>query len=228
MTNFQMAVNPQIIKSYAAEERAYMTELIIRSSKFSFYLLFLLSLPIVLEVDQILQLWLKKVPEYSSLFTVLILVVVLIDSVSGPLMTAIQATGKIKVYQVVVGSLLILILPVSYLFLKAGYSPEITLYVNIVVSLIALAVRLFIVWKLLDFPVKGFIREIVLKNAVIVAISLSLPLFLRSVMDAGYLRLLVLTAVSLVWSAALIYIIGLCKSEKELVWRAVKKIIKRK
>lgn len=226
--NFQMAVNPQIIKSYAAGHRAYMTELIIRSSKFSFYLLFMLSLPIVLEVDQLLKLWLKTVPDYSAIFTVLILAVILIDSVSGPLMTAIQASGKIKVYQVVVGSLLLLILPLSYLFLKAGYSPEITLYINIVISILALAVRLFIVGKLLDFPVWGFIHEVVLRNTAIVVLSLSLPLFLRSQMDANYLRLLLVAAVAPIWSGLLIYLIGLRKSEKELLGRAVKKVFRRK
>ena len=161
VSNFQMAVNPQIIKSYAAEEKDYMASLVIRSSKFSFYLLYLLSLPIIIEIDQILKLWLKTVPDYSSIFTILVLVVILIDCVSGPLMTAIQATGKIKVYQAVVGSLLTLILPISYTLLKQGYSPEVTLYVNIVISIIALSFRLYLVWKLLDFPVLRFIQEII-------------------------------------------------------------------
>jgi len=198
VTNFQMAVNPQIIKSYAADEKRYMTSLIIRSSKFSFYLLFLLSLPIILEIDQILKLWLKIVPDYAPIFTVLFMVVILIDSVSGPLMTAIQATGKIKVYQVVVGSLFISILPLSYLFLKLGYSPEITLYINIVISIIALSFRLFLVWKLLNFPIKVFIKEIILKNILIVLLSLSLPFFVKSLMDSNILRLIVVVFISLI------------------------------
>lgn len=228
VTNFQMAVNPQIIKSYAADEKEYMTSLIIRSSKFSFYLLFLLSLPIILEIDQILKMWLKIVPDYAPIFTVLILVVILIDSVSGPLMTAIQATGKIKVYQVVVGSLLILILPLSYLFLKLGYSPEITLYINIVISIIALSFRLSLVRKLLNFPVKVFVKEIILKNILIVLLSLPLPFFVRSFMDANILRLIVVVFVSLIWNATIIYAIGLLKSEKAIVLRGINKIIKRK
>lgn len=228
VTNFQMAVNPQIIKSYAADEKEYMTSLIIRSSKFSFYLLFLLSLPIILEIDQILKMWLKIVPDYAPIFTVLILVVILIDSVSGSLMTAIQATGKIKVYQVVVGSLLILILPLSYLFLKLGYSPEITLYINIVISIIALSFRLSLVRKLLNFPVKVFVKEIILKNILIVSLSLSLPFFVRSFMDANILRLIVVVFVSLIWNATIIYAIGLLKSEKAIVLRGINKIIKRK
>lgn len=228
VSNFQMAVNPQIIKSYASDEKKYMTLLIIRSSKFSFYLLFLLSLPIILEVDQILKLWLKTVPDYASIFTILILVIILIDCVSGPLMTAIQATGKIKIYQAVVGTLLILILPISYFLLKKGHSPEITLYVNIAASIIALFIRLYIVWKLLNFPVMRFIKEIILKNTLIIPFSISVPLMIKYSMDVSFTRLIVVILVSISWSISLIYFIGLNKTEKSLVTRGIQKIVNKK
>jgi len=222
-----MAVNPQIIKSYAADEREYMYSLVIRGSKFSFYLLFFLSLPIMIEVDQILKLWLKTVPDYSSIFTILVLVIILIDCVSGPLMTAIQATGKIKVYQAVVGSLLMLILPISYFLLELGYSPEITLYVNIVISIIALSFRLYLVWKLLEFPIQRFVEEIILKNILIVLLSLSLPLLIRTSMDEHFIRLIVIVFVTLIWNAVIIFSLGLQKSEKAIVIRGINKILKR-
>lgn len=228
VSNFQMAVNPQIIKSYAADENEYMASLVIRSSKFSFYLLYLLSLPLILEIDQILKLWLKIVPGYSSIFTVLVLVIILIDCVSGPLMTAIQATGKIKVYQAVVGSLLTLILPISYILLKQGYSPEVTLYVNIVISIVALSFRLYLVWKLLEFPILRFIQEILLKNIVIVLLSLTIPLFIRYNMDENIVRLFILVSITVIWNSIIIYSIGLHKSEKAIVTRGINKIIKRK
>jgi O-antigen/teichoic acid export membrane protein len=227
VSNFQMAVNPQIIKSYAANERDYMYSLVMRGSKFSFYLLFFLSLPIMIEVDQILKLWLKIVPEYSSIFTILVLVIILIDCVSGPLMTAIQATGKIKVYQAVVGSLLMLILPISYFLLKMGYSPEITLYVNIVISIIALSFRLYLVWKLLGFPILRFIEEIILRNIGIVLLSLSLPLLIQYFMDEHFIRLIVVVFVTLIWNAVIIFSLGLQKSEKAIVIRGINKILKR-
>lgn len=227
VSNFQMAVNPQIIKSYAADDREYMYSLVIRGSKFSFYLLFFLSLPIMIEVDQILKLWLKTVPEYSSIFTLLVLVIILIDCVSGPLMTAIQATGKIKVYQAVVGSLLILILPISYFLLKKGYSPEITLYVNIIISIIALSIRLYLVWKLLGFPIQRFVEEIILRNIGIVLLSLSLPLFIQYFMDEHLIRLIVIVFVTLIWNAVIIFSLGLQKSEKAIVIRGINKILKR-
>ena len=204
-----------------------MYSFVIRGSKFSFYLLFILSLPIMIEVDQILKLWLKTVPEYSSIFTILVLVIILIDCVSGPLMTAIQATGKIKVYQAVVGSLLMLILPISYFLLKLGYSPEITLYVNIVISIIALSFRLYLVWKLLEFPIQRFVEEIILKNILIVLLSFSLPLLIRTSMDEHFIRLIVIVFVTLIWNAVIIFSLGLQKSEKAIVIREINKILKR-
>jgi hypothetical protein len=174
-----------------------------------------------------LKLWLKTVPEYSSIFTILVLVIILIDCVSGPLMTAIQATGKIKVYQAVVGSLLMLILPISYFLLELGYSPEITLYVNIVISIIALSFRLYLVWKLLEFPIQRFVEEIILKNILIVLLSLSLPLLIRTSMDEHFIRLIVIVFVTLIWNAVIIFSLGLQKSEKAIVIRGINKILKR-
>ena len=116
VTNFQMAMNPQIIKYFATDDLKHMHQLIFQGAKYSFFLLFILSLPILLEAEIILKLWLKIVPEYAVIFTRLIIINILIDSISGPLMTAANASGKIKLYQGIVGGLLILNLPVSYIF----------------------------------------------------------------------------------------------------------------
>lgn len=226
--NFQMAVNPQIVKSYAAQQKDYMTSLVIRSSKFSFYLLFLMSLPIILEVNQILLLWLKIVPDYAPIFTKLVLVVILVTSISSPLNTAMQATGKIEVYQAVVGTLLILILPISYVFLKFGYPPEVTLYITILIEIITLIFRLFFLKKLIKFPVLSFVKDVIVKNFIIVLLSSFLPFFIRSLMDENIFRLLIVVSVSLIWNASIIYIIGLNKFEKEIILNGIKKILKLK
>lgn len=227
VSNFQMAVRPQIIKSYAADEKDYMTSLVIRSSKFSFYLLFLISLPIILEVNQILELWLKTVPDYASVFTVLVLITILISCVSEPLMTTVQASGKIKVYQAVVGSLQILILPISYVFLKFGYSPEITLYIAIVIEVIALYFRLLFLKKIVAFPIKIFINEIIIRNIFIVTLSVSIPLFVRFKMDTSILRLFVIITISIIWSGFTIYFVGLNKEEKKMGLKVLSKVFKK-
>lgn len=225
VTNFQMAVNPQIIKSYATDEKEYMTSLIIRSSKFSFYLLFLLSLPIILEIDQILKMWLKIVPDYAPIFTVLVLVIILITCISGPLMTATQATGKIRTYQIVVGTLQFFILPISYLFLKLGYTPEVTLYVAIFVEIVALFFRLIFLKHLINFPVKKYIKEVIIKNILIVISAVSLPLIIKISFDISIFRLFVVLTVSLIWTLLIEYLIGFNKNERLFILFNLKKII---
>jgi O-antigen/teichoic acid export membrane protein len=227
VTNFQMAVNPQIIKSYAANDNEYMTSLVIRSSKFSFYLLFLLSLPIILEISQILKFWLINVPTYAPIFTILILVIILITSISGPLKIAVQATGKISVYQAVIGTLLFLTLPISYVFLKLDYPPEVTFYVTIFIEIVALIFRFFFLTKLIKFPVFRFIKDVVVRNIMIVVFSTSLPLFLRNKMDDNFWRLIIIVSIALIWNAIVIYIVGLNKSEKKFFQIGMRKILKK-
>lgn len=225
--NFQTAVNPQIIKSYAADDREYLTQLIIRSAKFSFFLILILSVPVILEIDFILKLWLKTVPQYAASFTILILIVSLIDSISGPLITSINATGKIKMYQIVVGGLLIAILPISYLFLKLGYSPEIVYIVQISISCLALFMRLYFTKKLIDFPIITIIKEVILKNIIIVTIIIVPMLFLKSMINNQIVRLIVEIIVSFIISGITIYYIGLDKNEKKIITRGVNKILQR-
>lgn len=224
VSNFQMAVNPQIIKSYAADEKEYMVSLVIRSSKFSFYLLYLLSLPIIIEIDQILKIWLITVPEYASIFTILVLIIILIDCVSGPLMTSVQATGKIKIYQAVVGTLQFLILPISYFFLKYGYTPEITLYINIIISIIALIFRIFFLKKLINFPALLFLKEVILKNILIAFLSVGPLLFLRTMMETNVVRIIIIVILSVIWSGVIIYYFGLNKNEKKYLIYSIDKI----
>lgn len=222
--NFQIAVNPQIVKSYANGEKKYLNDLIISSSKFSFYLLYILSIPIIIEVDQILKLWLKFVPDYSAIFTILVLINILIDFVGGSLIAAVQATGNIKLYQKIIGTLLISIIPISYIFLKLGYSPEITLHISIFISILVFITRVYMVWKLIKFPVFTFIKEIVLKNILIVLLSVSITLIIKNILIENYIRLFIITSFSILWNITLIYFIGLTPDEKLIIKKSILKI----
>ena len=121
--NFMTAINPQITKSYATKEWSYLNNLIIRGSRFSYYLLWIVSSFVLLNTDQILFLWLGEVPEYTVRFVQLFIIFVLSESFSQPLITSILATGDIRNYQIVVGGFKLLNLPLSYLFLRLGFSP---------------------------------------------------------------------------------------------------------
>lgn len=225
VTNFQMAMNPQIIKTYAAGNFNHMHQLIFRGAKYSFFLLYLLSLPIILETDIILRLWLNRVPEFTTTFTRLIIINILIDSISGPLMTAAQASGKVKVYQSIVGTLLLLNLPISYLFLKKDFSPEVTIYVSICLSIIALYARLKIISPLVDLKIIDYIKAVVLKIIPVALVSLIIPILIFYAFKGGFVRLLLTGVSSVVSVMTSTYYIGLNISEQKFMNKKIKQII---
>lgn len=224
VANFQMAMNPQIIKSYASDDLKYMHQLIFRGAKYSFFLLFTLSLPILLETEQILRLWLKIVPDYTVIFTRLVIINVLIDCISGPLMTAAQASGKIKLYQSVVGGLLILNLPISYLFLKFGFQPQVTIFVSIGISVLALMLRLLILRNLVKLKIENFFYQIILKITIVGIFAAIIPLLFSIFMDISIHRFVIVTLTSIVSSLSVIFFLGLSNDERIYFINGLKKL----
>lgn len=215
--NLQTSVNPQIIKNYAINDKKQMMFLVLKTSKFSFFLFFILSMPVLLETSYLLELWLKKVPEYVVLFTRLVIINALIDSLSYSLQTVALATGEIKKYQLVVGGMMLLNLPISYILLKVGFMPEITIYVSIVISILCLLLRTWILKNMIDLSFSDYF-----KNVIIVVISVSivayvLPLFLLFLMKSSLIRFIILGILSLLTSLTSIYILGISLSEKRFV-----------
>jgi len=221
VTNFQMAVNPQIVKSYATEDIEYMHQLIFRGAKYSFFLLFIMALPVLLETEIILKTWLKIVPDYTVLFTRLVLINMLIDCISGPLMSAAQATGKIKKYQAIVGGLLLLNLPVSFFLLKLGMLPQTTMYVSIAISVLALYSRLLILKPLIYISVNKFFKEVIFLVLIVAFLSMLLPLLIRILLLPGYLRLVFIFTVGVFSTSFSVFIFGLNRSEKLFVRKRI-------
>jgi O-antigen/teichoic acid export membrane protein len=215
--NFQMAISPQITKSFAADDLKYMHQLILQGAKYSFFLLFIVSLPILLETEIILKLWLKIVPKYTVMFTQLVIVNILIDCISGPLMAAAQASGKIKLYQGLVGGLLLLILPISYSFLKLGFPPEVTLYVSICMSLIALIARLIIISPLVQLSAIGYIKNVILIIIPVVIFSTPYPLMMKYLLSDSFQDLVIISFSTVLYVSLIIYLIGLRRNEKDYI-----------
>lgn len=226
--NFQVAVNPQIVKSYASNNLSYMYKLIYQSSKFSFFLLYIISLPLLYETEYILSLWLKEVPEYTVLFVRLVIVNILIESLSGSLIGAAQATGRVRVYHAAVGSVTISILPISYLFLHFGKGPEVAFYVIIAGSIIGLFLRLFILSSLIQLDIKGYFFSVLLRvgGVAILAIALSSALIMR--LEVSFIRLLLSVLICTMSTFGAIYLIGLNKDDKGFLREMFNKFFKRK
>ena len=115
--NFQMAMSPQITKSYASNDFAYFHKLIYASSKYSFYFSFL-AIPILFETNLLLTIWLKVVPEYTVNFVRILLFISLISCLANPLILAVKSTGKIKRYEIILGIVSLSVVPLAYAALK--------------------------------------------------------------------------------------------------------------
>lgn len=212
--NFYTAVRPQIIKYYANNQKTEMMNLIFQSSRFSYFLLLLLCLPALFETSFLLNLWLDDVSDYTVLFTRLVIINVIVDALSNPLMVAAQATGKIKVYQLIVGGVLLLNLPISYLFLKLGFQPESTMYISIIISVICQMLRVWILRDMIGLSVMEYqnnVLWIVIRVSIMV---LLLPFVLSFGMADGLLRFLLITIVSTLFSSIIIYRYGFNKEER--------------
>jgi O-antigen/teichoic acid export membrane protein len=217
VSNFQVAFNPQIIKSYALNDQKYFMNLIFQSSKFSYYLLFFLSLPILINTNFIFELWLKNVPEYSVTFCRLIILFMLIDAISAPLWMSVQATGNIRNYQILMGSLILLNLPLAYVALKMGCEPQSILIVRVIINLLTFFVRIFYLKPRIGLPTLRYIREVVLVVTLVSLMALPLPLLVNHYIF-NLKGLITSTLVSLFSAGFFIYIIGLSKKERDFIF----------
>ncbi len=214
VTNFYNAVRPQITKYYSSGERMEMMKLVFRSSRFSYFLMLFLSLPVLFEAPVILKLWLGEVPEYTVIFTRLVIVYALLESLSHPLQTTIAATGRIKWTQIVTGGLLILNLPVSWVFLKLGYPPQVTMYVSLVISVLAQLTRIYFSQRLAGMSVAKYIRYVILPVLTVTALSLITPFVICYLMESGVVRFFILSFLTCIASGCVILYCGMTKTER--------------
>lgn len=216
-TNFQMALNPQLMKSYAAGEMQRMHLLLFRSVKFTFMLLLCLILPVCLEIDNILGLWLKEVPEYANVFIIIMLGIVMIDSISNPFMTASAATGKVKVYQSVVGAVLLSIVPVAYITLRLGGEPYSVFIVHLIIGSCAFVARLLIVRNLINLSVREYIVKALLPCVWITIPAVAFSLVLKVFLPKCLIWAIGVAVLSAIGVLILSYFLGLTKSERLFV-----------
>lgn len=224
VTNFQTAINPQLIKSYAAGEYNYMYKLLYSSAKMSYFLLFILTLPIFLEADEILNLWLVEVPEYAVIFFRLIIITTMIDAISNSIMTSVESTGNIRNYQIIVGGILLMIVPISYIVLKLGGDPTSVFIVHIIVSVIAFCVRLIIGSKVVGFLKKEYLKKVLIPIAKVTLLSATIPILLYLLLPDSLLRVFVVCLISVSLVAIITYFVGLESQERKLVQDKIKSV----
>ncbi len=220
--NFSTALRPQIIKTYAAGQKKETMNLVFRGCKFTFYLMYLFALPLCLEMKIILNLWLKNPPEYAVTFTQLALIDAVVDSISYPLMTLAQATGKIKLYQGVVGGILLCNLPVAYIVLKLGAPAYAVMVAAICITFTAFLVRLVIIKNLARFSIKDFVLKAALPCVAVALFSVIVPALFSLHFVENFLRLCITTLLSFCSTAFFVLFVGMNRAERIAVVATVK------
>lgn len=217
VVNFQTAVNPQIIKSYAERDLVRMRDLICVSSRLSFMIMFCLVLPVVLEIKFLLSLWLTIVPDHTVSFVRLVLLVALIDCFERPLTNAMNATGQIRKYQLYSCSIMLLILPFSYLLVKGGMPSEIVFVVQFIIMTVSCVPEFLILKGYIQLSGKYYFSSVVLDVLKVLVLSSILPVFLHLFLPSSITSSLIVLALSFFSVIVTTYFVGLKDGERAYI-----------
>lgn len=220
--NFQVAVNPQITKSYASNDIEYMHSLIYRASLFSFFLFFLVALPVFLEIDTLLSLWLVETPEYTNIFIRILLAISSIELLASPLNVSAQATGDIKKYEITISIILLLIVPIAYFVLRLNPVPENVFWVFLFQVCIAQVARILLMKNKIGLSLHKYIRCVIFRIISVCTISSIIPLYLHYRIEGEILRLILVSVGCASFTPVLIFFLGLDKKERESIVSALK------
>lgn len=217
VNGFTTAINPQITKSYAAGNHEYMKELMYRSAKFSYYLLLFFAIPLLLETNTILKIWLIEVPAHAVSFVRLIVCISLVFVLSNSMITAVLATGKIKKYQLIVGGLGMLVFPLCWICFGIGLPPETAYVIMLAIYIIQTFVRIILLREIIGISIRVFLRDIIAVIMSVTLIAIPIPLAVSLCVDESIVRLLLVAIISTLVVAVAIYIVGLSSSEKGML-----------
>ena len=223
--NLGQAAIPQITKSFSSGNTKRTISLAAYISKYTCFLMLLPALPILLETEFLLTLWLGDLPPYTVIFCQLMIINALIGGLGGGLPAITQATGKIKYFQIILSTTSLLSLPIAYFLFKAGYPPF-----SIVVAFIATAAINVVVWqillkKIIDFDVRFFIKTAYLKISYVTVLTVPL-FFIRDFFPAGFSRLILFSLFAVIWLSTAIYFVGIESKEREMIGQILNKLIK--
>ena len=223
VNNFLVAVNPQLIKYCAKNQVKEMVRLTINSANLSTYLLLIIGIPVFVEIEFLLKIWLGVYPEYAPAFCRIILLQSLIQSMGTPTMKALHAIGNIRMMNILVGSLLLLILPASYFLFRIGFSPELVLLCNIIPWIVAIPIRLYLLHRYIGFPIWQYIYEVLIKGLFISGLIYVFPYCVFHIYHGeDFSRFLLVGLTSVFASVFVIYNVGLDAQLKYMLYSKVK------
>lgn len=225
VSNFQTAFNPQLIQSYASQNYVEHKRLLFRASKFSYFLLLIMVLPLVVNIDFVLNLWLVDVPEYSNYFIAFILISYLFGALSTPFVMSVFATGKIKHYQMALSIAFLCGLVLAYIFLQLGFAPYYVSVVAVMINACLLFVRFWFAKKYVGVSLRVYLREVILPVISVTVLSVPITYWLNSVSTGYGLPYTIMTLfIEVAIIGFLILFIGLSRAERMYILNTIKKI----
>lgn len=225
--NFTVALNPQLVKNYAAGSFTDMHKLLMRGCRISFCLVAFFCVPIILECPTILNIWLKEVPEYTIIFIRVIMLITLCDSFSSPLAASKNATGKIKSYQLVLTSLGLAHIPLAWIFFKFGAGPEYAMYIYLFLIICMQYSRFYMVCKSIGLDLLTFVRVVVGRCFAVVTASCIIPIILHLHLATSASTTLIVVFCSLITVAASTWCLGFDKQERQGILSMITRKIKK-
>lgn len=224
--NFQIALHPQITKAYAAGELERSRNLFYKSINYTFYLLLFLSLPALMEIDFILSIWLKVVPEHTSMIFRYMVVATMIECISSPTICVAEATGKIKRFQIISYSVAITILPVAYIIFKCGGNLEIVFALTVLFSLVTFIIRFLLIKRVINISFSHLIKKVIFKFICIIIVSSFIPIIFIHMMNDGWLRFFVVLTTGFLTTIMAVWTIGLNPNEKGFTLNKIRQFLK--
>lgn len=218
VSNLGMALNPQIVKRYAAGDYKGSMELVYSGARLSFYLLTIISIPIIININYVLNLWLAIVPKYTSIFFIFTVLSSLIYSLSGTTSVAVQATGHIKWFSIGVCIIPLSELPIAYILLKSGYPPYSAMYPTLFTSLITLFFRFYVLKNNISiYSWRMFLIRVVLKSLLTFALAFLLSWLFHEMKQDSFSWFVLTSFISLIITITMIIVVGLNSKERILL-----------
>lgn len=230
--NYILALNPQLTKSYAAGDKEYVQSLSFRGTKFCFFVLFLFALPLFLEVEFVLDLWLVEVPEHTANFVRLSLIVSLIDLLAAVFNMVLFASGKIRLFKLLTSTFYFLTFPASRFALRQGAVPEAVYFISIAAITINVGISLWLTRRIIGFSIREIFKKVYFRMALTVLISSLLPAVIHFSLPFGWGRFILTVTTSIAFAVLAILYIGCSRQERiilihEYVLPRFNKMIKR-
>lgn len=227
-SNFQMAINPQIMKTYASDLLDETHHLIFKGSRLIFCLLLLVCLPLIMETPAVLGLWLKEVPEGSVTFLRILLLILMVQQFQSPLITTVAATGRIKKYEILVNGLMLTIIPIAYLVLKLGGPPLSVFVVYLTIAVLSHGVILYVVLPMIKLSLKDYILFAVKPCVFVLLLSLIVPLIMKLLLGESLLISLLIIGCTVISTGIICFKLGLDTEERELILGKVRQFTSKK